>query len=57
MPKFVVYEVWTRSRVVNAKNMSDALRRYPPKPIKMGDGKNLSLCNWHAQVVRRSKGD
>ena len=56
MPKFVVYEVWTRSRVVNAKNMSDALRRYPPKPIKAGDGKNLSLCNWHAQVVR-TKGD
>lgn len=42
MPKYVVYEVWTRSRVVDADSQSDAYDKSEP-PARAG----LSLCNWH----------
>ena len=41
--KFTVYEVWTRSKVVEADSESDALRRHSPEPIP-----GMSLCNWCA---------
>lgn len=46
MPKFVVYEIWTRSRVVEAKNESDAYDKGEPLP-EVG----LSLSNWHVHPV------
>lgn len=44
MPKFTVYEVWTRSRVVEAETEHDALNNNEPEPIE-----GMSLSNWHAQ--------
>jgi len=46
MPRFVVYEVWTRSTVIEADDESDALAQHEPRP--QGD---LSLRNWHAVAV------
>lgn len=42
MPKFVVYEVWTRARVVEADDFDHAYTVGEPRPL---DGLNLS--NWH----------
>ena len=44
--KFVVYEVWTKSRIVEAKTQEDAVIDYEIVPIE-----GLSLCNWHAVPV------
>lgn len=45
--KFVIYEVWTRSRVVEAENEVAALA--DNEPLSRGD--DLSLCNWHAVAL------
>ena len=42
MPKFAVYEVWTKSRYVEAANIRDAYKKGEPKPLE-----GFSLCNWH----------
>ena len=47
MPKYVVYEIWTRARVVEAENLSDAYN--VGEPTKRGVV-GLGLSNWH--VVR-----
>lgn len=44
--KFVVYEVWTRSRIIDADDTHEAYNEGEPVPI---DG--LSLCNWHVVPV------
>lgn len=44
--KFVIYEVWTRSRVVEAESHDAALEKNEPEPIE-----GMSLCNWHAVTV------
>lgn len=41
--KFTIYEVWTRSRVVEAEDESDALINHELKDVK-----GMELCNWHA---------
>ena len=46
MPKFVVYEIWTRHRIVKAKTATEALRNHMPVPVK-----GLHLSNWHAVEV------
>jgi hypothetical protein len=43
---FVVYEVWTRHKVVQAESESEALEAAEPKPIT-----GMSLSNWHAVEV------
>jgi len=40
--KFVVYEVWTRSRVIEAPDAHSAYELGEPVPEA-----DLSLCNWH----------
>lgn len=42
MPRFVVYEVWTRARVVEAEDFNHAYIVGEPKPLE-----GLNLCNWH----------
>lgn len=45
MPKFVVYEVWTRARVVERETASMAYDP-PPEPVP-----GMNLCNWHVVAV------
>lgn len=49
MKKFVVYEIWTRSRVVEARDAEDAYTRGEPNESRVG----LRLSNWHATEVER----
>jgi hypothetical protein len=44
--KFVVYEVWTRAKVVEAASEEQALLDNEPSP-----GAGLNLANWHAVAV------
>lgn len=44
MPKFVIYEVYTRARIVEAETASQALQNHPPERLPS----ELNLCNWHA---------
>jgi hypothetical protein len=49
MPRFVVYEVWTRHQIVEAENETAALEQdYSPSHI---DWSGMSLCNWHAVAI------
>ena len=50
MPKYVVYEVWTRHQVVDAKTESDAYLAGPQKPVK-----GMNLSNWHVVKVEGKK--
>lgn len=43
MPKFVVYEVWTRALVIEADSASMALQNHDAEPVH-----GMNLCNWHA---------
>lgn len=49
MPKFVVYEVWTKARVVEAETASMAYQ--PPPDPKPHDEYGMNLCNWHVVAV------
>ena len=49
MPKYVVYEIWTKSRIVEAKNESDAYDVGEPEPLE-----GFSLSNWHVQEISRT---
>jgi len=44
--KYVVYEVWTRARVVEAPSIQDAYTNNVPQPSE-----NMTLCNWHVVSV------
>lgn len=44
--KYVVYEVWTKSRVIEAEDTTDAFKKGEPLPIE-----DMSLCNWHVVPV------
>jgi len=44
MRKWVVYEVWSRARVVEAETYEDALSKHDPEAIPKG----FNLGNWHA---------
>ena len=46
MPKYVVYEIWTKSRIVEADNESDAYDVGEPQPLE-----GFSLSNWHLHPV------
>lgn len=48
MKTFVLYEIWTTSRVVTAESQDDALENGEPVP---GGGGELSLANWYAVEV------
>lgn len=41
--KFVIYEIWTTSRVIEAESMAKALEKNIPTPRE-----GLDLSNWHA---------
>lgn len=45
--KFVIYEVWTRSKIVSARNYATALAENDPVP----PADDLDLCNWHAVEI------
>jgi hypothetical protein len=51
MAKFVVYEVWTRARIVEAVNHRDAYKVGEPQPVQGG----FNLCNWHVVAVDGTK--
>ena len=40
--KYLIYEVWTKHQIIDAKSESDAYWVHTPKPVK-----GLDLCNWH----------
>lgn len=46
MPKYVVYEIWTRSRVIEAANEAEAYTVGEPEPCE-----DLNLSNWHVQSL------
>lgn len=50
MKTYVVYEIWTRSRVIKAKNDRAAYDKGAPKPRR---DKTLNLANWHIQQVKK----
>ena len=50
MPKFVVYEVWTKARVVEAETQSMAYDVGDPDP-RPAKEYGMSLCNWHAVAI------
>jgi hypothetical protein len=43
--KVVIYEVWTRSRVIEAESSAAAIRNMDNDPIPIP---GMALCNWHA---------
>ena len=45
--RYVVYEIWTRARVVDAKDDHDAYAKGEPLPRK----DDLSLSNWHIKRI------
>jgi hypothetical protein len=50
MAKFVVYEVWSRARVVESESFDTVYSEAEPDP-QMYDRFGLSLGNWHAVLV------
>ncbi len=49
MARFVVYEIWTRARVISAPDRHTAYQESEPDPglCKFG----LHLANWHAVPI------
>jgi hypothetical protein len=47
MPKFIVYEIWTRAVVVEGQSEDQVLSDYDASP----PDEDLSLSNWHAVEV------
>ena len=45
--KYVVYEVWTCSRIIDADDDADAYIKGEPDPPRH----DMSLCNWHAVCI------
>ena len=50
--KFAIYEIWTRARVIEAENESEAFILGEPRPEA-----DLSLCNWHVVPVEEKEED
>jgi hypothetical protein len=50
--KFVVYEVWTTARIIEATDHLDAYRKGQP-PVREG----LNLCNWHIVAIEPSEAE
>lgn len=46
MKTFVIYEIWTRSKVVKAVDRDAALEENEPQPVE-----GLNLSNWHVDEV------
>lgn len=51
MPKFVVYEVWAKHKIIEAKTISEAYDIGAPEPSKDQDIDDLNLCNWHVVPI------
>lgn len=49
MKRFVVYEIWTRSKIVEARSEGEALEKHVP--IADGLPSEFSLSNWHAHEI------
>lgn len=50
MGKYVVYEIWTSNRIIDAKDATDAYNKGEPEPRD-----DMSLCNWHVVRVDDSR--
>ena len=50
MPKYVVYEVWTRSQIIEAETEDKAYDISAPKPVK-----GMNLSNWHVVKVEERR--
>lgn len=50
MPKFVIYEIWSRSRVVESASAKTVYQENDPDP-KLTAQHGLNLGNWHAVRV------
>lgn len=46
MAKYVVYEIWTKSRIVEADSETHAYDVGEPEPVS-----GMSLSNWHLHPV------
>lgn len=53
MKTFIVYEVWTRARTIEAVDLPEAYKTGEPVPRK----DDLSLCNWHVIAADGTKED
>lgn len=49
--RYVVYEIWTRSRIIEANNEKEAFNIGLPEASKKQPVDGLSLSNWHLQPV------
>lgn len=45
--KYLVYEVWTKHRIIEADSQEDAYNKGEP----FTPDHNMSLCNWHAVLL------
>ena len=50
MSRYVVYEIWTRSRVIDAVNWEEACDTGSPEDYDT-PGADLSLSNWHVVCI------
>ena len=53
MPKFVVYSVWTKAEIIEAKTQRHAYDLGAPLPRN----DDLNLCNWHVMLIPEEKDD
>ena len=51
MAKFVIYEVWTCHRVVEAESEEAAYDLGPDLASRAKDNQELNLANWHVVPV------
>ena len=51
MSKFVVYEVWTRHRIIKAESISEAYNIGAPDPNEDHDIDYFNLSNWHVVPI------
>jgi hypothetical protein len=49
MKTFVVYEVWTKAKIIQASTFRDAYEKGCPDTVP--NGNELNLCNWHIVAV------
>ena len=48
--RYVVYEVWTKSRIIEAESEQDAYDKAEPEP-RTAEAGELNLSNWHVVPV------
>lgn len=53
MPKYVVYEVWTAHKIIEAKDDKEAYEKGDPTPRP--ESPELNLSNWHIVKLPEEK--